>query len=71
MRENTERPITTTVGSNVLIGRNMRRLREEVDRILAGKFSPGQVPPLWDGRAGQRIAEEIITLQAAERNRTA
>jgi len=71
VRENTERPITTTVGSNVLIGRNMRRLREEVDRILAGKFSPGQVPPLWDGRAGQRIAEEIITLQAAERNRTA
>ena len=71
VRENTERPITTTLGSNVLVGRNMRRLREEVERILAGKFSLGQVPPLWDGRTGWRIAKEIVSLQTAEMNRVA
>jgi len=61
VRENTERPITATLGSNVLIGRNMQRLSEEVERILAGGFSPGQIPPLWDGRTGERIAREIIS----------
>jgi UDP-N-acetylglucosamine 2-epimerase (non-hydrolysing) len=60
VRENTERPITTTIGTNVLVGRSMQRLREEVDRILAGNFRSGDVPPLWDGRTGQRIAAEIL-----------
>ena len=71
VRENTERPITTTLGSNVLVGRNMQRLRGEVDKILAGQFLPGQVPPLWDGRTGERIAEEIVSLQTAATNRMA
>jgi UDP-N-acetylglucosamine 2-epimerase (non-hydrolysing) len=69
VRENTERPITTTLGSNVLVGRNMQRLREEVDKILAGEFSPGQVPPLWDGRTGQRIAHELVNSKPAEKKR--
>jgi hypothetical protein len=37
----------------------MQRLREEVNKILAGDFSVGQVPPLWDGRTGKRIAQEL------------
>lgn len=61
MRENTERPITTKIGSNVLVGRNMQRLQEEVDRVLAGKFRSGGAPPLWDGKASQRIAHAIVS----------
>jgi UDP-N-acetylglucosamine 2-epimerase (non-hydrolysing) len=61
VRENTERPVTTTLGTNILIGRYMERLRIEVIRILAGNRKQGQVPPLWDGHAAERIAAAIMT----------
>ena len=56
LRENTERPVTVTMGTNVVVGRDMGRLHAEVDRILAGKAKSGTVPPLWDGKASERIA---------------
>jgi UDP-N-acetylglucosamine 2-epimerase (non-hydrolysing) len=61
VRENTERPVTVTLGTNTLVGQDMGRLRGEVSRILDGGARRGQVPPLWDGRAGERIAEVIST----------
>lgn len=57
LRENTERPVTSDVGTNVLIGRDMARLRSEIVRILEGKGKRGRIPPLWDGKASERIAE--------------
>ena len=60
VRENTERPITTTVGSNVLVGQDMNRLLSEARRILKGHGKTGRVPSLWDGHAAYRIAEVII-----------
>lgn len=57
VRENTERPVTVSMGTNTLVGRDENRLRQEVARILDGKAKQGTVPPLWDGRAGERIAE--------------
>jgi UDP-N-acetylglucosamine 2-epimerase (non-hydrolysing) len=59
VRENTERPVTVALGTNTLIGQNMERLRAEVWRILAGEGKQGQVPPLWDGHAAERIANVI------------
>jgi len=59
VRENTERPVTTTVGTNILVGEDMQRLESEVKRILAGKGKQGQVPPLWDGHAAERIADVV------------
>jgi len=59
VRENTERPVTITIGTNVLVGQNMGRLKEEVDRILSEPEKKGAVPPLWDGRAGERIADVV------------
>lgn len=59
VRENTERPVTVTLGTNTLVGQNMERLRAEVGRILAGDGKRGQVPPLWDGHAAERIANVI------------
>jgi UDP-N-acetylglucosamine 2-epimerase (non-hydrolysing) len=59
MRENTERPITVSMGTNVLVGRDAEKLRVELSRVLAGKAKQGTVPPLWDGRAGERIAEVL------------
>jgi UDP-N-acetylglucosamine 2-epimerase (non-hydrolysing) len=60
LRENTERPVTVTLGTNVLIGFDYDRLEAEVGRVLDGKFKKGSIPPLWDGRAAERIADQLI-----------
>jgi UDP-N-acetylglucosamine 2-epimerase (non-hydrolysing) len=57
LRSNTERPVTVIVGTNILVGQDGGTLRAELGKILDGKPKRGSVPPLWDGRAGQRIAE--------------
>jgi UDP-N-acetylglucosamine 2-epimerase (non-hydrolysing) len=57
VRENTERPLTVTMGTNVLVGRDPEKLRRELARILAGHAKKGTIPPLWDGHAGERIAD--------------
>jgi UDP-N-acetylglucosamine 2-epimerase (non-hydrolysing) len=57
LRPNTERPITVTLGTNVLVGDDRKRLAAELAAILEGKQKKGVTPPLWDGRAGARIAE--------------
>ena len=60
LRDSTERPVTVTIGTNLLIGGDLKRLHVEVRRILAGEGKQGQCPPFWDGHASERIAEEII-----------
>lgn len=59
VRENTERPVTVAMGTNLLVGRDTAMLEAEVDRILAGDGKPGQAPPLWDGHAAERITGVI------------
>jgi len=56
LRENTERPITVSLGTNVLVGRDPETLRFELSRVLSGNAKKGTIPPLWDGHAGERIA---------------
>jgi len=56
VRENTERPVTATMGTNTLVGRSIPRVRDEVQKILRGETKKGTVPPLWDGHAAERIA---------------
>lgn len=65
VRENTERPVTITLGTNVLVGRNMKRLREQVERILNNSNKHAQVPPLWDGHAAERIADVVVNRRPA------
>jgi UDP-N-acetylglucosamine 2-epimerase (non-hydrolysing) len=59
VRENTERPITVSVGTNVLVGRDPQKIHEEAERILAGRSKNGHIPPLWDGHAAERIASVV------------
>ena len=56
LRDNTERPVTVSLGTNVLVGRDPDKLRHELSRVLAGQAKKGTIPPLWDGQAGERIA---------------
>ena len=60
VRENTERPVTVTLGSNTLVGRETGRLLEETEKVLAGRAKQGTVPPLWDGHASERIAAVLL-----------
>ena len=60
MRENTERPITVSMGTNVLVGQDRKRLTVAVETILAGQAKKGRIPPLWDGRTAERIASELL-----------
>jgi UDP-N-acetylglucosamine 2-epimerase (non-hydrolysing) len=67
VRENTERPITITHGTNQLVGRNLQRLQAAAGEIIgkgpakAGAEKPGQCcVPLWDGHAADRIAQVIL-----------
>ncbi len=57
LRGNTERPVTVSLGTNVLVEHDNEKLRSEVSKILGGRAKPGTIPPLWDGHAGERIAE--------------
>ena len=62
VRENTERPVTVALGTNILVGQDMDQLCVEVTRILDGDAKKGRIPPLWDGKAGERIAKVIVEL---------
>ena len=57
LRANTERPVTVSLGTNVLVGDDGEKLRSEMCNVLDGKAKAGTIPPLWDGHAGERIAE--------------
>lgn len=62
LRANTERPVTVDMGTNILVGDDKGRLDSELRNILAGKSKKGAIPPLWDGHAGERIAQILATL---------
>jgi UDP-N-acetylglucosamine 2-epimerase (non-hydrolysing) len=55
IRKNTERPVTVTAGTNVLVGGDGQRIVREADRVMRGEFKRGSVPELWDGRTAERI----------------
>ena len=65
LRDNTERPITVTEGTNTLAGRDPARIIEIAQHILASPPAP-RCPALWDGHAGQRIADVLLTGGSAE-----
>lgn len=68
MRENTERPVTVTLGTNRLVGHDMGLLRSELAAVLAGRGKKGGPIPLWDGQAGERIADVVLGGVSATRH---
>ena len=57
LRKNTERPITVTVGTNIIVGTDPERIVAEATKALGGNGKKGRLPERWDGRAAVRIAE--------------
>ena len=60
-RDTTERPITVELGTNILMADlDPDTVMEEVDNILEGRAKTGVVPPLWDGKAAERIRDILL-----------
>jgi UDP-N-acetylglucosamine 2-epimerase (non-hydrolysing) len=60
LRENTERPVTVSVGTNLLVGTDPERVVPAARDVLAGRVRKGGLPELWDGNAAQRIADVLV-----------
>ena len=60
-RDSTERPITVEIGTNQLIADlNPQTVHKKLIEILNGKTKQGQIPPLWDGKTAERIADILV-----------
>jgi len=57
LRENTERPVTVTEGTNTVVGVDPERIIAAARSALSGNGKAGRIPALWDGKASERIAD--------------
>jgi UDP-N-acetylglucosamine 2-epimerase (non-hydrolysing) len=64
LRENTERPITISQGTNLLVGTDPSKIVAAAQNVLKGKSRGGRIPPLWDGQAAPRIVEILLRVFA-------
>lgn len=64
LRNNTERPITCEVGSNLLIGSDPEKIVDAARKILGGTLPKGKIPEKWDGRAAERIVKILLDSHA-------
>ncbi|MEZ4792907.1 MAG: UDP-N-acetylglucosamine 2-epimerase (non-hydrolyzing) [Gelidibacter sp.] len=62
LRENTERPETCEIGTNVLVGNDARKIKDTFELLLCGNWKKGQIPELWDGNAAERIVEHLVKI---------
>ncbi len=65
LRNSTERPETVTIGTNDLLGIDPAALGPALERLFAGNWKKGAIPPLWDGRTSERIAQVLERVLAA------
>jgi UDP-N-acetylglucosamine 2-epimerase (non-hydrolysing) len=65
LRRNTERPSTVEQGTNLLVGDDPQRIVQAAEQVLAAPRRPGHVPPLWDGKASERILDVLQAAHAA------
>ena len=59
LRANTERPETVDLGTNILVGRNFNLLKKCILDIQNKNWKKSVIPPLWDGKAAERIFEVL------------
>ena len=60
LRDNTERPETCTIGTNMLVGTDSNRIAPALERLFSGQWPYGGIPMLWDGHAAERIVGVLI-----------
>lgn len=62
LRNNTERPETVKIGTNELIGTDPAAIKPAMEILFSGKWKKGSIPERWDGKAGNRIVNTLISL---------
>lgn len=62
LRDNTERPETCTIGTNMLVGTNPNNVKPALDKLFSGNWPKGEIPELWDGHAAKRIVDILTSL---------
>lgn len=62
LRTSTERPETVSIGTNALLGNAPEALRAALDTLFTGNWKTGGIPPLWDGKAAERIIAHLLAL---------
>jgi len=67
MRENTERPATVERGTNTLVGLDRGKIIAGVERALSSAEKSPELPELWEGRAGERMARILLEREGAGR----
>ena len=60
LRDNTERPETCTIGTNMLVGTDPDRIAPALERLFSGQWQRGGIPKRWDGHAAERIVEVLL-----------
>ena len=60
LRDNTERPVTVTEGTNVITGTDPDKVRNEAEKILDGNGKKGVIPEYWDGNTAERITSILL-----------
>ncbi|MFM2225819.1 MAG: hypothetical protein RJA07_2021 [Bacteroidota bacterium] len=60
LRPNTERPITATLGTNTLCDLNFENIISLINQIENGTYKKGEIPKLWDGKATERVVQELL-----------
>jgi UDP-N-acetylglucosamine 2-epimerase (non-hydrolysing) len=64
LRNNTERPITITHGTNIMVGTDKSQILAAFNQIMSGDWKPSGPPELWDGHAAERIVRVIREFHA-------
>ena len=59
LRENTERPVTVTEGTNTIVGNDTQVILDAANDVLDNGGKAGRIPDLWDGKTAARIADII------------
>ena len=62
LRENTERPVTVSEGTNEIVGQDPTRIIAAAREVNNGRSKQGRIPQYWDGRAAERIVDVLRTI---------
>lgn len=62
LRDNTERPETITVGTNELIGTDLKAIAPAMEKLFSGQWKKGGIPELWDGQTAERIVKHLCRI---------
>lgn len=61
MRKSTERPVTTEIGTNIMVWFDKDKIIKEIDTIISNTEKGGKIPELWDGKTSKRIVDILLS----------